>query len=223
MAAFPGFPSGTRDLPVPGPFLGPLLEEITEMAELKCTLRFFWLVAQQKGQPRMVDASALTEDPVLLTALGSVEEVHRGLALAVWRGTLLTTAGPDGATAYLLHTPANERVAEARGSGTEGTGVQLTAEPQLERPNIFKLYEENIGMLTPLLADELRDAEKVYPASWIEDAFKEAVDRNRRNWKYVARILEHWTAEGRSEHGEPGSDSQTITAAEYVRRYGLRR
>jgi len=227
MAAFPGFPSGTRDLPVPSPLLGPLLEEITEMAELKCTLRFFWMVAQQKGQPRMVGASALTEDPVLLAALGSVEEVRRGLELAVKRGTLLATVGPGGETAYLSHTPANERVAEARGSATEDVtedrGTQQAVVPPTERPNIFKLYEQNIGMLTPLLADELKDAEGVYPESWIEDAFKEAVERNRRSWKYVARILERWAAEGRSDHGEPGSNSQTITAAEYVKRYGLNR
>ena len=193
------------------------------MAELKSTLRFLWMVAQQKGQPRMVGASALTEDPVLLAALGSVEEVQRGLDLAVERGTLLATAGLDGERAYLLHTPANERVAEARGIAAEGRGTQPAAGPPAERPNIFELYEENIGMITPLLADELRDAEGVYPASWIEDAVKEAVESNRRSWKYVARILERWAAEGRSDHGELGSDSQTVSAAEYVRRYGLRR
>ena len=212
---------------MPSPLLGPLLEEITEMAELKCTLRFFWMVAQQKSQPRMVEASTLTEDPVLLVALGSVEEVRRGLKLAVKRGTLLATVGPGGETAYLSKTPANERVAEARGSAieavTEDRGTQQAAVPPVERPNIFKLYEQNIGMLTPLLADELKDAEGVYPESWIKDAFKEAVERNRRSWKYVARILERWATEGRSDHGEPGSNSQTITAAEYVKRYGLNR
>ena len=30
-------------------------------------------------------------------------------------------------------------------------------------------------MLTPLIADELREAEKQYPESWIKDAIKEAV------------------------------------------------
>ena len=30
----------------------------------------------------------------------------------------------------------------------------------VERRNIFTLYEQNIGPMTPLLADELRDTEK---------------------------------------------------------------
>ena len=30
-------------------------------------------------------------------------------------------------------------------------------------PNIFTMYEENIGLLTPMIAEELRDAEKTYP------------------------------------------------------------
>ena len=33
----------------------------------------------------------------------------------------------------------------------------------LERPNIFRLYEQNIGPLTPLMADALREAERGLP------------------------------------------------------------
>jgi DnaD/phage-associated family protein len=76
-----------------------------------------------------------------------------------------------------------------------------------EQPNIFTLYEENIGMLTPMIAEELRDAEQLYSASWIEDAFREAVSRNKRNWKYIEAILKRWASEGR-EHGTPGRDSE---------------
>src|SRR5947209_12830251 len=45
---------------------------------------------------------------------------------------------------------------------------------QVERPNIFVLYEQNIGLLSPLIADELKDAADQYPAEWIEAAFREA-------------------------------------------------
>ena len=58
---------------------------------------------------------------------------------------------------------------------------------QMERPTIFVLYEQNIGLLTPMIADELRDAEKHFPADWIADAFREAVTTNKRSWKYVLR------------------------------------
>ena len=57
-------------------------------------------------------------------------------------------------------------------------------------------------MLTPMIAEELKEAEKLYPASWIESAFKEAVTRNKRSWRYISRILERWASEGK-EYGEP--------------------
>ena len=66
-------------------------------------------------------------------------------------------------------------------------------------PDIFTLYEENIGMLNPLIAEWLKEAENLYPESWIRDAIKEAVSLNKRNWRYIDRILENWSAEGRGD------------------------
>jgi DNA replication protein len=68
---------------------------------------------------------------------------------------------------------------------------------QIERPNIFVLYEQNIGLLSPLLADELKDAADQYPADWIEAAFREAVQHNKRKWSYIRAILRRWETEGR--------------------------
>jgi DNA replication protein len=68
---------------------------------------------------------------------------------------------------------------------------------QIERPNIFVLYEQNIGLLPPLLADELKDAADHYPAEWIEGAFREAVQHNKRKWSYIRAILRRWETEGR--------------------------
>jgi len=68
---------------------------------------------------------------------------------------------------------------------------------QIERPNIFVLYEQNIGLLPPLLAEELKDAADQYPAEWIEAAFREAVQQNKRKWSYIRAILRRWETEGR--------------------------
>jgi DNA replication protein len=85
-------------------------------------------------------------------------------------------------------------------------GIQTTAhaydtpqhiQVQIERPNIFVLYEQNIGLLSPLLADELKDAADQYPAEWIEAAFLEAVQHNKRKWSYIRAILRRWETEGR--------------------------
>ncbi len=212
-ASSEGFPSGTRSLPVPSPLLGSLLEAIDDIAELKCTLRFLWHAAQVGGAPKLVAAASLENDEILIGALGSPDEVRRGLGLAVERGTLIQAAGH-----YLLHTPENVRAA-SRLQGPAPVSQPEKRGPR-ERRNVFELYESNIGMLTPMIADQLREAETEYPAEWIEQAIREAVERNARSWRYIATILERWAHGGRSsgDHGEPGRHTETTTAAEYLRR-----
>jgi len=227
--SFSGFPSGTHSVPVPSPLLGPLLEEITDVAELKCTLRFLWHLAQRRGQPPAVPASVLLNDEVLLASLGSGAAISQGLRATVERGTLLegftnSIPGASREPAYLLHTPENRRLAEAMVPAPQRDGPLPQAEPPgASRPNIFVLYEDNVGTLTPIVADELRDAETVYPWAWIKDAFREAVNNNKRSWRYISRILERWSAEGRGHgaDGEPGRDTKALTATEYLERYGL--
>lgn len=69
---------------------------------------------------------------------------------------------------------------------------------------IFELYEANIGMLTPLLAEELREAAATYPQEWLEDAFRAALANNARKWSYVRAILERWARDGRGGGGGGG-------------------
>jgi DNA replication protein len=101
----------------------------------------------------------------------------------------------------------DEQVAQASPVGV-GVGTHLAAgyngrldsarvQVQVERPNIFVLYEQNIGLLTPMIASQLEDAADQYPADWVEAAFSEAVQRNKRNWKYISAILRRWETEGR--------------------------
>lgn len=65
-----------------------------------------------------------------------------------------------------------------------------------ERPNIFKLHEDLTGSLSGLIVDELKDAEKEYPAHWVEEAFTEAARCNKRSWAYVHGILKRYRREG---------------------------
>ncbi len=79
-----------------------------------------------------------------------------------------------------------------------------------QRPDIYTLYEQNIGPLTPILSERLREAEQSYPAEWVEAAFTEAVNYNRRSWAYISRILENWAIEGKdgSERRERERDER---------------
>jgi DnaD/phage-associated family protein len=86
--------------------------------------------------------------------------------------------------------------------------------------NIFGLYEQNIGIITPMIAEELKEAERTYPAQWIEDAFREAVALNKRSWRYIARILERWASEGK-DSGEHKRDIKKDDPDKYIKgKYG---
>jgi len=64
--------------------------------------------------------------------------------------------------------------------------------------SICKVYTDNIALITPMVAEELKDIADMYPAGWFEDAVKEAVKNNVRKLNYVKKILESWQANGRA-------------------------
>lgn len=210
---FEGFPRRVRMIPVPGPLLGPLLEEIDDLAELKATLRVIWLLYQKKGYPRFVTLRELLADRTLVNALAAAGpdargQVERALERAVQRGTLAqSTLEQNGISEqlYALNTEQDRKALAGVAGGSVTVGPMPKARPweaARERPNIFALYEANIGILSPMIAEELREAEQQYPPEWIEDAFREAVEQNRRSWRYIARILERWEREGKGD-GRP--------------------
>lgn len=82
--------------------------------------------------------------------------------------------------------------------GTTGTASMIHALAlEVDRPNIFALYEQNVGLLLPLVAEELREAGERYPQEWIEEAFRLAVQQNKRKWSYIRAILHRWETEGK--------------------------
>jgi DNA replication protein DnaD len=58
-----------------------------------------------------------------------------------------------------------------------------------------------------MIAEDLQEAEDTYPAAWIDEAFKIAVEQNVRKWSYIRAILERWAAEGKND-GKAGRDSE---------------
>jgi DnaD/phage-associated family protein len=61
---------------------------------------------------------------------------------------------------------------------------------------IVKIYESNIGIVTPMIAEELKDMASYYPKGWFEEAVREACKYNGRNLKYVSKILVNWETKG---------------------------
>jgi len=226
---FSGFPPGKlRSTPLPSLFFSDLLPIIDDLAELKVTLYTFWALHRRNGQPLYLRRIDFLDDELFLEGLGATrraaeEALQAGLERAVTRGTLLRASARTGAGVeelYFLNTDKGRAAAEAvarEGWQPPGEGeprVQLT----VERPNVFNLYEQNIGMLTPLIADELRDAELTYPPGWIEEAIALAVKNNVRKWRYVLSILERWRSEGKDDgtsRGDSAKDRRRYIEGEF--------
>lgn len=93
------------------------------------------------------------------------------------------------------------------GDNTPDTGERKTdaepVEPTLTttgdpRPNIFQVYEANMGPLSPLIVDNLKDLVSDYGEDWVHDAIAEAVKNNVRRLAYAIAILKRWKQDGRA-------------------------
>lgn len=210
MAPFPGFAARLDYVPIPKAFYSDLLPAITDTAELLVSLHLFRLLAAQRGYPPAVARHLLLEDPLLaagFTALGrdGRAEAARGLALALERGTFLLAAPPQGGGMLLLNQPANRRAAAAIERGDAGapqvdqTPAARSAPLPVAPADIYTLYQENIGMLTPILVEQLGEAEREYPPAWLPEAIGIAVAANKRHWRYVDAILQRWKTEGKDD------------------------
>ena len=231
-APFAGFPPGARETPVPSAFFTRVLPRLTDAVELGLALYIFYLLHRKQDELRFFtrDELAAEGDLALFLERACGDPAHppdgpasqadrrraaleKGLTALVGAGFLLPVSveGPDGVReVYFLNAAADRRAAERFRSGELKVGPWRPlpeAEPVEPRRSIYALYEENIGPLTPLVADELREAEELYPQEWLRPAFETAAALNKRSWRYVARILERWAAEG-PDYAQAGGDTE---------------
>ena len=200
---FKGFPRSVRYLPVPAPMFGPLLEQIKDASGFIITLRIIWMLQQKKGRLRYVSSEEVFGDKILSNALGSKEAIQNSINMVVKGGILLQIRRENASDAFMLNSESDREIASDIGSIYESN--DQPADPwEIENtpPEIYSLYEQNIGILTPIMSEKLTEAEDKYPAGWINEAVGIAVEQNRRSWAYVSRILERWDMEGRDESGD---------------------
>jgi DnaD/phage-associated family protein len=154
-----------------------------------------------QGRPQFVTYKELKAESCRLSAELGEETLRQALDSAVEHGALLhSTLSINGMLEDVYSLTVDSR--------------------QPPTVNIFALYEQNIGMITPMIAEELKEAERLYPPQWIEEAFKEAVTLNKRSWRYIARILERWASEGK-DSGEYKRHTKAYGPDKYVKgKYG---
>ncbi len=187
---FPGFSEKETFTQIPDTFFRVLLNEISDPDELKVTLHALWRFEHMEGRIRYLREGDFSK---------CVPDVIAALDKAAQRGTLIRVRKDEKAF-YFLNSPRGRAAAAAfarkKGAVPEGSGISGLL---LDRPSSFKLYEENIGPLTPLIADAIKDAEQTYKPEWVAEALEIAVKNNKRNWKYVEAILRRWKEDGHAK------------------------
>ena len=222
---FGGFPAGkVRFTRIPASFFSELLPQIDNLVELKVTLYAFWRLDRMETEPRYLQPQDFSEDVIFMGGLdGGQAALAEGLQRAVARGTLLNAQlelDSKPRTFYFLNSARGREAVKAlqEGAWKPSGDPRYPIELGQERPNLFKLYEQHIGPLTPMIADVLKDAESEYPAEWLEEALRIAVENNARAWSYVDAILKRWQTQGRDERrtqGDSEKDRRKYVEGEY--------
>jgi DnaD/phage-associated family protein len=199
---------------LPASLLIEIIPAMTDISEVQVVLAAVRIAIASGSIDQPIEEPAIVRDRALRRALrvvGSANEpdnrIATGLELAVGRGVLVrfrTIDRNDERVWYAVATPAARQSVERMVSGSVAPPAALwhsdhapRVEP--ERPTVFRLYEQNIGLLSPLIAEQLVRALEKYPREWIEDAIGEAAAYNKRNLRYIQRILQNWATSGRGD------------------------
>ena len=216
---FSGFPEGKlQSTPIPNLFFSELLPAIDHLGEFKVSMYAFWALAHKEGRFRYLSREQIAGDQLFMTGMGDAdlsadEALDDALERAVSRGMLIKVSleNTQGSEAdYFLNSAKGRAAVKTveNGDWVPSGDPEAPLDLSIERPNVFALYEQNIGPLTPMIAETLRDAEQTYPPGWIEDAMRIAVENNVRKWRYVAAILEDWQNQGRHERKDRGDSEK---------------
>lgn len=223
-----------RSVPIPSSFFDHHLSRIRDLAAMKVLLTLYLHLRDLDPNAPFVSEEEIFADRQLVNGVrmaGSnrepVDEIRRGIdVLAAHDAIVRIVVEEDGAESYWLmpKSPNNQRILSVFASGSRAfpyrqARTQTKARVAIERPNAFRLFEQNVGVVTPLIADQIIEAIEIYPAGWIEDAINEAVSLNRRNWRYIQRILERWSTEGRGDEAYRRNQSSSgfVEPEKYLR------
>lgn len=222
-----GFPPGKFDsLPLPPGFYGEVLPAIDDLAELKVLLFCFWALPQKEGRFRYLRRQDFANHAPLLRGLAAVDPqaapettLDAAIQRCIERGTLLAVPVDLGMTTemlYFVNTDQGRLAVEQIQTGrwlpsADDDPVEILP----ERPNIYTLYEQNIGPLVSHAVDQLKDMEKDYPLEWIEAAIRLAVERNARHLRFIQAVLKRRRAEGDGERTDK-DDGLRYFSGEYA-------
>ena len=210
-----GFPRGVQFTPVPDPLLASLLESIDSLPELKVTLRAIHWLHKKRRVPASISINDLLSDRTVSAMLDADSEelekaVSDALSSASDRGVFILTNEKDSVRIYLNTEPVRRALANTDIEVVKSTYGANETWPSVDaaqgKDSISKLFEQNIGPITPFISENLRNALESHPADEVQLAIRKAAEANARSWNYIAAILRTWAVEGRPEELDDGPD-----------------
>lgn len=213
---FQGFnPGRHRQIEIPEQFFQEVLPLIDDLAEMKVVLFCLRALRQKEGRYRYLRRADFRQDAALMQGLAvdgeAAARLEAGLQRAVAHNILLkseVTLDSQPEPLYFVNTAKGRAAVQQLQTGQWYPGEEAQIEILPQRPTIFTIYEENIGLLTPMVAEALKDAEHSYPYDWIVEAIRAAALNNARNWRYIDSILKRWDKEG-PPHEKPEPSGST--------------
>ncbi len=188
-----------QDVHLSGRFLIETIGEIRDSLQLKILLFAIWLAQESGDEANPLSLQDFYSYPEFMNQIGGNPEMIRKNLLGGLKANLEANflignsfeAIQQGKPFYL-------NTARGKQASQLQNPVMDNSFKSPARSDIFILYEENIGPLTPLIADALKDAEKEYSKEWLKEAIQIAVANNVRKWRYIQAILTSWKEEGRN-------------------------
>lgn len=226
---FDGFPDQGRFVSIPNLCFSFLLEKLEDIATLKLAFRIIFLIQQEPGKVRFVTMNSMLTDSSLVSAIGCSNTndferiVRSGVQHCMDLGIFLKTLVEDNGCMeelLFLSSDHNRGIIRKIQNGEIVLPKLPGASPIPEyapQPNVFQIYEESIGILTPLIAERLKELEVEFPEPWIYAAIKEASIQNRMRLSYIEGILRRWRQDGRGHRTSRGN-SETVPISEIFRR-----
>lgn len=202
--SFQGFQESRKHFTgIPEQFFSELLPVIDDLDELKVVLYVLWSAYTNGDFGTLFSYDDLVNDELFSKGFSEHEEsqsacIKNALMKAIEQNIFIHAGKTESdAILFFINSPRGRQAARLH---LQGKDTNLRNETSLDiiQPNLFRLYEENIGPLTPLIADTLRAAQEEYPEDWITEAIQIAVRNNVRRWNYISSILKRWQEEGRN-------------------------
>lgn len=209
---------------VPNAVLSTVLNEVEEPETVKLILRAVWLLERQRGFPASITVNELQHDRVLIRVFKSKERFDAALNQSLNMGVLIKFE-LNNTDALMLNTVSAtrqvEHVKDTQSENIDDDGWDSVGSEMPE--DAFRAYEENIGVLSPMIRENITAALQDFSDEDMIEAIKIAVDNESRSWSYIAGVLRKWARDGvpndRRTRTPRGSEDTTRVPASELRRY----